>query len=81
MVNLDFNRRGDLYLEVEAPSGTKSPLTHQRRNDNYTPYTNLTNWVIATLFHWGENPDGQWKLRIENLDPRYQTTGKYRHFT
>ncbi|KAJ7358833.1 hypothetical protein OS493_020668 [Desmophyllum pertusum] len=75
MVNLDFNRRGDLYLEVEAPSGTKSPLTHQRRHDNFTPYTNLTNWVIATLFHWGENPDGQWKLRIENLDPSYQTNG------
>ncbi|KAJ7358828.1 hypothetical protein OS493_020663 [Desmophyllum pertusum] len=75
MVNLDFNRRGDLYLEVEAPSGTKSPLTHQRRNDNFTPYKNLTNWVIATLFHWGENPDGQWKLRIENLDPNFQTNG------
>ena len=75
-VNLDFARRGDLYLELEAPSGTKSPLTRQRRNDNLTGLKNLTNWIITTLFNWGENPEGMWKLNVGNLDPRYQTTGK-----
>ena len=33
-VNLVFERRGDLYLELIAPSGTISPLTRQRRVDN-----------------------------------------------
>ena len=33
-VNLVFERRGDLYLELIAPSGTISPLTRQRRMDN-----------------------------------------------
>ncbi|KAM7442208.1 positive regulation of smooth muscle cell-matrix adhesion [Porites harrisoni] len=35
----------------------------------------LTNWNITTLFNWGENPEGQWKLRIENLNLKYKTTG------
>jgi len=74
-VNLDFARRGDLYLELEAPTGTKSPLTRQRPTDNLTRRTNLTDWVITTLFNWGESPVGQWKLKLENLDLQQQTTG------
>ena len=67
-VNLDFARRGDLYLELEAPTRTKSPLTRQRPTDNLTRRTNLTDWVFTTLFNWGESPVGQWKLKLENLD-------------
>lgn len=74
-VNLDFARRGDLYLELEAPTGTKSPLTRQRPSDNLTRRTNLTDWVFTTLFNWGESPVGQWKLKLENLDLQQQTTG------
>ena len=76
-VNLVFERRGDLYLELISPSGTISPLTHQRRMDNIYGYRNLTNWYITTLFSWGESPEGQWKLRIENLDQNYKTTGEW----
>ncbi|CAH3023033.1 unnamed protein product [Porites evermanni] len=74
-VNLVFERRGDLYLELIARSGTISPLTRQRRVDNIYGDKNLTNWYITTLFSWGEDPKGQWKLRIENLDPNYTTAG------
>ena len=76
-VNLVFERRGDLYLELISPSGTISPLTRQRRMDNIYGYKNLTDWHITTLFNWGESPEGQWKLRIENLDQTYRTTGKW----
>ena len=76
-VNLVFERRGDLYLELIAPSGTISPLTRQRRMDNIYGDKNLTNWYITTLFSWGESPEGQWKLRIENLDQNYKTTGEW----
>ena len=75
-VNLDFARRGDLRLVLEAPSGTKSPLTRQRYMDNLTGYRNLTNWIITTIFNWGENPKGVWTLKVENIDASYQTTGK-----
>lgn len=73
-VNLDFNRRGDLGLELEAPSGTSSPLTRQRKMDNLTRFTRLKDWIITTLFNWGENPIGEWKLKITNLDRRYYYT-------
>ena len=75
-VSLDFQRRGDLYLELIAPSGTTSSLTSHRRLDNVMERKSLTNWNITTLFNWGENPEGQWKLRIENLNPKYEATGK-----
>ena len=75
-VNLVFERRGDLYLELIAPSGTISPLTRQRTMDNIFGDKNLTNWHITTLFSWGEDPKGQWKLRIENLDQNYNTAGE-----
>lgn len=75
-VSLYFPRRGDLGLALEAPTGTTSPLTRYRMMDNVFGETTLTNWVITTLFHWGESPEGQWKLTITNLDSRYQTTGR-----
>lgn len=77
-VDLDFSRRGDLYLELKAPSNTISPLTRRRQFDNIIPVKNLTNWRITTLFNWGESPKGEWKFKLGNLDPTFQNTGKYR---
>lgn len=75
-VSLYFPRRGDLGLALEAPTGTTSPLTRYRMMDNVLGGKTLTNWVITTLFNWGESPEGQWKLKITNLKPQFQTTGK-----
>ncbi|KAJ7361879.1 hypothetical protein OS493_014524 [Desmophyllum pertusum] len=36
---------------------------------------NLTNWVITTLFHWGESPIGTWQLDIEDFGEQYPSTG------
>lgn len=74
-VSLYFPRRGDLGLALEAPTTTTSPLTRYRMFDNVLGEKTLNNWLITTLFHWGENPEGQWKLRIRNLDPSFQTKG------
>ena len=74
-VNLEFTRRGDLSLQLKAPSGTISPLTRKRNIDNLTGYKNLTNWVITTLFNWGENPTGKWELSVRDFDPKNPSTG------
>lgn len=74
-VNLDFTRRGDLSLQLKAPSGTISPLTRKRVIDNLTRYKNLTNWVITTLFNWGESPIGKWELSVRDFDPKIPSTG------
>lgn len=74
-VDLDFTRRGDLSLQLKAPSGTISPLTRKRLIDNLTGYKNLTNWVITTLFNWGESPKGKWELSVRDFDPKEPSTG------
>ena len=76
-VDLDFALRGYLYLELQAPSGTISPLTRKRNVDIVLRRRNLTNWKFTTLFNWGEDPSGQWKLKIGNLDPNVHRNGKY----
>ena len=75
-VDLDFARRGYLYLELQAPSGIISPLTRKRNVDIVLRSRNLTNWKFTTLFNWGEDPSGRWKLKIGNLDRNVQHNGK-----
>ena len=74
-VNLNFTRRGDLSLQLKAPTGTISPLTRKRAIDNLTGFKNLTNWVITTLFNWGESPIGKWELSVGDFDPEQPSTG------
>ena len=74
-VDLYFTHRGDLSLRLKAPSGTTSPMTGHRPIDNLTPFKNLTNWHITTLFHWGESPEGKWELSVEDFDKETPTSG------
>ena len=74
-VNLNFSRRGDLSLQLRAPSSTTSPMTRKRYIDNLTGFRNLTDWIITSLFHWGEDPNGRWELKIDDFDKRYPSSG------
>ncbi|CAH3150837.1 unnamed protein product [Pocillopora meandrina] len=74
-VNLNFSRRGDLSLQLRAPSNTTSPMTRKRRIDNLKGFRNLTDWIITSLFHWGEDPNGKWELKIDDFDKRYPSSG------
>lgn len=65
-VNLEVWPRGDLLLTLESPSKTFSLLTQYRLFDRIRGHsTNLTDWVILTLHHWGEDPQGSWTLKAE----------------
>lgn len=74
-VDLNFSRRGDLSLQLKAPSSTISPMTRRRVFDNLARIKNLTDWVMTTLFNWGESPEGEWQLIIADLDTRYPSKG------
>ena len=74
-VNLNFSRRGDLSLQLRAPSNTTSPMTRKRFVDNLTGFRNLTDWIITSLFHWEEDPTGRWELKIDDFDKRYPSSG------
>ncbi|CAH3169819.1 unnamed protein product [Porites lobata] len=63
-VNLQIWPRGDLLLSLKSPNGTVSRLTQHRPFDRFKSVsTNLTNWNILTLHHWGEDPRGTWTLK------------------
>ena len=65
-VNLTIWPRGDLLLSLKSPSGTVSRLTQHRPFDRFKSVsTNLTNWNILTLHHWGEDPRGTWTLKAD----------------
>lgn len=62
-VNIKVWPRGDLLLTLLSPQGTESRLTQHRPMDRFRDLsTNLTDWLILTLHHWGEDPTGTWKL-------------------
>lgn len=75
-VDLDFHYRGDLSLKLRAPSDTRSQMTKYRHLDQFEVRKNLTDWVITTLFHWGESPIGTWELEITDLDQRKHKSTK-----
>lgn len=72
-VNLNFSRRGDLSLQLKAPSNTTSPMTGKRPKDNST---RLSDWIIKSLFHWGEDPNGKWELKIDCFDKPCRSSGQ-----
>ena len=71
-VDLNVSCLGDLSLQLKAPSNTTSPMTQKRPEDNTTE---LPNWTIKTLFHWGEDPNGRWELKIKAFDKLHPISG------
>lgn len=59
-VTLKHRRRGDLSVKLISPSGTVSNLLHQRPFDSSS--SGLKGWTFMTVYNWGENPSGTWKL-------------------
>ncbi|RMX55348.1 hypothetical protein pdam_00021239 [Pocillopora damicornis] len=55
---------------------TTSPMTQKRRKDNFKEFRNLTDWIITSLFHWGEDPIGIWELKIDDFDKRFPSSGQ-----
>ncbi|XP_023239624.1 furin-like protease 1 [Centruroides sculpturatus] len=56
--------RGDIYIFLISPMGTRSRLLDKRPNDNFK--TGFRHWPFMTVHNWGENPNGVWKLEIHN---------------
>lgn len=54
--------RGDLKITLTSPAGTSSSLAsvHGDGGDNYT------SWPFMTLRNWGENPNGDWVLKVSD---------------
>uniref|UniRef100_A0A8D8SYB9 Neuroendocrine convertase 1 n=1 Tax=Cacopsylla melanoneura TaxID=428564 RepID=A0A8D8SYB9_9HEMI len=61
-VSIDYQRRGDVQIELTAPSGVKSVLMRPRPDDDAK--NGFADWTMLTLKHWGESPVGEWTFEI-----------------
>jgi len=66
LLDLSHYNRGDLEIELLSPSGTKSILHPGRRPEN-NQLTGEERWKLMTVRNWGENPTGDWSLKIRDL--------------
>eukprot|EP00057_Strongylocentrotus_purpuratus_P025499 XP_011679973.1 PREDICTED: furin isoform X2 [Strongylocentrotus purpuratus] len=63
-ISLDFPIRGDLSIALISPSGTRSSLLPRRPHDRNKK--GFKSWEFMTTHTWGENPQGEWTLEIQN---------------
>ena len=63
VVSHKYARRGDIRITLESPQGTESELLPYRDHD-FVNTKGYSNWEFMSVHFWGENPIGNWKLRI-----------------
>ncbi|KAK7034041.1 pheromone processing endoprotease [Paramarasmius palmivorus] len=59
---ISHEKRGDVEIEVVSPNGVKSMLSGQRTGD--IADTGFPGWVFMSVKHWGEDPIGDWTIRV-----------------
>ena len=59
----NFTKRGDLQATITSPSNTVSTLLFKRPFDIVTT-EGYVDWPFLSVLHWGENPNGDWTIRI-----------------
>ena len=62
IVTIKHVQRGKLNITLMAPSGITAPLLKNRANDTSTD--GFKSWAFLSVFNWGEDPSGYWKLII-----------------
>lgn len=65
-VMFQSDKRGALEIFLTSPSGLKSQLLTRRPRDTDN---NEIDWFFMTVHHWGENPSGKWRLRVQTKEP------------
>ena len=49
-----------------SPAETESVLFYERPSDYSN--TDFQNWTLSSCNFWGENPEGEWTLKLEHVD-------------
>ena len=69
-----FDRRGYLEGFLTSPSGTTSQILPYRANDVIA--SDFNEWPILSMHFWGEDPQGDWRLRLQSRYPNYKFAGE-----
>uniref|UniRef100_A0A8C6WFL9 P/Homo B domain-containing protein n=1 Tax=Neogobius melanostomus TaxID=47308 RepID=A0A8C6WFL9_9GOBI len=67
-VTITHHHRGNLYIKLLSPSGTKSELLAHRPLDNSSE--GFQNWEFMTTHCWGEKARGRWTLKIKDISSK-----------
>ncbi|KAJ3510244.1 hypothetical protein NMY22_g16029 [Coprinellus aureogranulatus] len=67
---IDHTRRGDVEVELLSPNGIRSVLAEYRENDEAK--SGFPGWQFMSVKHWGENPLGEWKIRVSDQETEDQ---------
>ena len=59
----NMTKRGDLQATITSPSNTVSTLLFKRPFDIVTT-EGYVDWPFLSVLHWGENPNGDWTIRV-----------------
>ena len=59
-------KRGVLEIFLTSPSGLESQLLTSRPYDRERK---KLDWTFMTVHHWGEDPTGEWQLRVQTTEP------------
>ncbi|XP_065187229.1 proprotein convertase subtilisin/kexin type 7-like [Sycon ciliatum] len=65
-IHVSIRRRGALQVILTSPRGTASVLATPRIHDHKTH--GLHNWNFSTVRCWGEDPQGNWTLTVQDTD-------------
>ena len=65
-LNLAHNKLGDLKIVLVSPSGTESVLLDQLGNGLYVHAGGKLNFTLTSAQFLGEDPRGDWTLRVED---------------
>lgn len=63
-ITLNYHRRGNAVIHITSPSGTRSTILPQRPNDIMKG--GFRDWAFLSVHFWEENPEGTWKLEIDD---------------
>ncbi|KLO07498.1 hypothetical protein SCHPADRAFT_1001607 [Schizopora paradoxa] len=63
---ITHSRRGDVEVELTSPSGVTSMLARKRKRDDDAD--GFPGWKFMSVKHWGENPEGEWTIRVSDQD-------------
>jgi len=72
-LDLAHASRGDLLITLTSPSGTESILSPGGRPENQQLASNAT-WLLTSVRHWNENPNGAWELEITDENKGIRAT-------
>jgi len=69
-VDVQHPSRGDLKIVLTSPQGTESILHPSKRPENtQLEGDDVGKWKLLTLRAWGEDPAGNWTLRLIDESP------------